>query len=444
MNKSFSIANSSYSNLVELSLSVERDVLTGMFIRSTKEIVECLQIVDIRDFKNYPKHFEAIQKIKIHKMDFASIGKEMGISIMEPISNIAPSNLKKSAERLKNISKAIKTLESIADISDRINDTNITESLSELQKTIAHIASEGNIELINIKEIIEDYTKKQEIYKLNGDKLLGFSCGFLKIDEAIDGIRPQHLWIIGGYTSIGKSSFAINIISSLLSQNVKVVLYSLEMSKIDLVSRLLALATNEKGRDILKGKGSEKTEEAKKILANSNLKIINEKTELGEIVLSMVEQKITWEADVFFVDYLQQIDVNGLQTEYDSMRESSKEFQKAARHLNVPIIALSQVSNEAAKSPTSTVIGFKGSGSIASASDFAIELVPNETDANSFREKIMTDQPVSIKAIIKKNRHGRTGTVNMTFNGIYGKFYETESVEKAEMDLFVKDITEDF
>lgn len=425
---------SNYDSLITDSQKIEKELLTLLFMSASKEkIVRCLQMVSPKDFHHFPKHFEVIVKFGLYGKDYTDFSNELGITLTDAISQkLSYRNIEAVSTDLKNISKSIRASLSLSEYASRPSGDNVDSVLQDVQKEIAMLASEGTKETVEIKPIMEDYSKLQEEHRNNKKKYIGWETGFKKIDDAIDGVRAPHMWIIGGYTSTGKSSLALNIMLSLMKQDVKCVMYSLEMSKVDLVSRLLALMTREQGIKILKGLSSEAIEKGKADLSEMPLKLVNEKRNLQQIILSMNEQKLVWGAQVFFIDYLQQINVEGASSEYESMRETAIEMQKVAEYLNVPIIALSQVSNEAARLPNSAVMGFKGAGTIASAADFAIELIPNEADAETFRRKTMENIPVAVKAVIKKNRHGRTGTVGMTFFGSIGEFKE----DKDDFDDF--------
>jgi replicative DNA helicase len=233
------------------------------------------------------------------------------------------------------------------------------------------------------------------------------------------------LWIIGGYTNLGKTYASLNILTHLLKQGKRTVFYSLEMSRVDIISRILGILTGENGSSIAKGYVEKtKVETALETIRTSNLGIHSSKTELSQILLSMYEESIKNKPELFVVDFLQLITVKGTSSEYEAVTHAILELQKASKRFKIPIIVLSQVSNDGARQGDQQVMGFKGSGAIASSADLAIELVSGEESVKELREKMNNGEPVKIKWHIKKNRHGRVGSMNMEFTGKTGIFTE--------------------
>ena len=125
---------------------------------------------------------------------------------------------------------------------------------------------------------------------------------------------------------------------------------------------------------------------------------------------------------VYFLDYVQLVTRTG--DEYKDMRAAATELQALMGQLKSPLVMLSQLSNEAVKSPKSLVSGFKGAGNLAQAADYGIELWPGEKDMDVFNENKSKGIPVRVKLNLKKNRQGRTGVVDMKFSSYTGVFEE--------------------
>jgi replicative DNA helicase len=122
--------------------------------------------------------------------------------------------------------------------------------------------------------------------------------------------------------------------------------------------------------------------------------------------------------------------VKGAKSEYETINASTLEFQMMAKRLKSTVLLLSQVSNDGAKYQDDVVMSFKGSGSIAAAADFAIELQSGEEDRKVWKQKVHAGEPVLMKWQIRKNRHGKTGYVGMMFDGRTGIF------ELSELEQF--------
>ncbi len=284
----------------------------------------------------------------------------------------------------------------------------------------------------NISFIVEEFRKQQKIYAdkfKNGGKLIGTSTGFEKLDSLIDGLRPEHLWIIGGYTNMGKTFAALNIVADLILQGKRVSLYSLEMSQLDIVARLLGILTKQNGASILKSFPHDTTavENAFVEMIESQLAIHTQVSDLREIRIAMLNEHKENPVDLFVVDFLQIVTVKDSKSEYETTTAVAVQLQQQAKLLKVPIIALSQISNDGARNPEQDVMTFKGSGAIAAAADLAIEITKYKGESKEdWLRKIKSGEPVNMTWYIRKNRHGRLGALDMEFDGRTGIFKPTD------------------
>lgn len=297
----------------------------------------------------------------------------------------------------------------------------IDAQISEIQNQLVKINRLHIRKSNDIESLMQDFDNQVTENK-NKKGMLGLDTGFPKLNSRIDGIRPGHLWIVGAYTSGGKTFFALNLMKSIIKQGKRAVFYSLEMSESDIIARTLGIMSKQNSMEILKGWID--TPEEKQELKKSNLSIITDINEISKIKMSMIEQNMKSPVDVFFIDYLQLVQSKKHDNEYDVMRLASHELQEIGKHLNIPIIVLSQISNESAKNPDGRVMGYKGAGNIAAAADLAIELNPGEEDYETFRQKMNDGREVVIKCVVKKNRHGKVGAFETTFHSQTGIFKE--------------------
>jgi len=311
------------------------------------------------------------------------------------------------------------------------------KEISELWNALVSIVNGHDCEQVDIDEVMRLFREEQELFtesKIQGKELIGYSTGYKKLDELADGLRAEHLWIVGGYTSAGKTFWSLNIVANLLKQGIPVAFYSLEMSKIDVFGRIIGIISGVNSRKILKGflttDEQKRVDEAKTLVQKSGLRVHSEKNNLQEIIMSMNMEMITKKSEVFVLDYAQLITTTDA-TEYDTMRRLATELQSFCRKKKVPVILLSQVSNENAKSPESNIIGFKGSGALGASADVAIELIPDD-DKQTRAEKIVKGEPISVKLCVKKNRHGKIRNIINKFSGINGVFTEDDLATSLE------------
>jgi len=416
----------------------EKAVLGSIILRP-KALLEVSSIINTESFYTikHSKIFETI--LDLHKKDIpidlislSNVLNKLDItsSYLTELSSSVPSstNAKFYAE---NIAKA-KTLRDVIEMGSKISEVgfsndydNISVILSKLQKDLIFKSSK---KIDNINETINEFDRRTEEYqdkKAKGIDLLGISCGYSKLDKIIDGLRKGHLWIIGGYTNLGKTSMALNIVANLIKQGKRVVYYSLEMTAVDTISRLLGIMCEENGLSIIKGysKDKDKVLEYKQKIIDSGFLVKTGISELSEIMMSMYEENIINPVDVFVVDYIQNIKVKGAKSEYETITTSSLELQLNAQRLDIPVIALSQISNDGAKNKDSQmVMSFKGSGAIGSSADLAIEIKLGENSNEERIKKMQNGEKVMMKWVIEKNRHGTVGFIDVEFDGKTGIF----------------------
>jgi len=283
-----------------------------------------------------------------------------------------------------------------------------------------------------ISAIIAEFKKQQKVYAdkfKNGGKLIGLATGFDKLDNVIDGLRPEHFWIIGGYTNMGKTFAALNIAANLILQGKRVSIYSLEMSQLDIVARLLGIMTKQNGATILKAYPHDTTavENAFVKMIESCLVVHTSKYDLRDIRVSMFLEHKEQPVDLFVLDFLQIVTVENSKSEYETTTAVAIQMQQQAKLLKVPIIALSQISNDGARNPDQDVMTFKGSGAIASAADLAIEITKYKGDSKEdWARRIKNNEPLNMTWYVRKNRHGKLGALDMEFDGRTGIFKPTE------------------
>ena len=301
------------------------------------------------------------------------------------------------------------------------------DTISEIWSELLDLSNGQEFEKTDMSYIIklfedekEEYTKK----KAEGRKYIGYETGITSIDENIDGLRDGHLHIYGGYTSAGKTQFCLNVVNSLIKQGVKTSVYSLEMSKVDILKRMLGIITGHNGSLLLKtdeGLLIRKKDEALKVLKDSDLRVHTEKFALDEILTSMIIEKQTQGVKVFILDYAQLVKAGG-QGLYEDMRSLAIRLQNFCVTYKIPVILISQVSNESAKGGNSNMIGFKGAGDLGASADLAIEL--KSAEENDERErKVANNEAVAITIQAKKNRHGKIFNDEIYFQPQTGQFF---------------------
>jgi len=418
-------------NLLPHNYEAENSVL-GAILIDPSSIFQILDFITVEDFDNlrnkiiFRKILEIFNQGK--QVDLVILAEELNKSnlmeesggyseIAELMNSVSTStNIRKHAEIVKD-----KSLRRSLILAQRNNEKLILDEEKDIDSVIAE--TQSNIIKINnlsklddgVGSIIFDLEKVQNEYQLKyekGQKYLGFSSGIEKIDQSIDGIRPGHIWVVGAWTSTGKTQFALNIVHSLLEQQVPVSIISLEMSRVDTLSRLIGIRHKISSMAVLKGKNdlevSDKIQEAKQFFSQAPLQVHTTFFDLEKIKMVIRTDVFMKKVKFVVVDYVQNIISSKGSKEYDLMTQAATDLQALARELGITIYIVSQVNNESEKG-ISAGAGFKGTGALEAVADLAIKL---ERDR---KKEGPMDNYVPLKIKIVKNRHGFTGNVDNYF-----------------------------
>jgi replicative DNA helicase len=237
---------------------------------------------------------------------------------------------------------------------------------------------------------------------------------------------PGHLWVVGGYTSHGKSAFAVELISRVLSNSVgaHIALFSTEMSKGTYLLRLVANPTGIPSFVILQGNHisgvQKKIDEAFGFIGKKNLIIFDDVYRFKEIAEKSKNIKTQIGLDLLFIDFIQNVVGEG--SLYERMALLAPQLQALAKELSCTVVAMSQVSNEAVKD-NSGLIGFKGAGEIAAAADLGLWLERERDKKEGFK---LNGEILNV--FIRKNRHGPTGKSTLKFCGNFTRLDELNNV----------------
>jgi len=249
-----------------------------------------------------------------------------------------------------------------------------------------------------IQKVAFRLSEQININKIAGE--IGCSTGWGFLDRAIGGFVRTHLWIIGAYTSIGKTAFMTQLVVNALQQkpNIKIAIFSTEMSSEGVLLRLIANRAKIPTMAILGGNSipeiQHRIDEAFNYFHTKNIWLFDDIYAFEKVFLQCKQLKITQNLDLVFVDFLQNMEGRG--TIYDRMSVLPVRLQKMAKDLDICLTAMSQISNEAARAD-SKIITFKGAGEIAAACDLGLWLDRDKKD------------PEILFCSIRKNRHGATG-----------------------------------
>jgi len=287
-----------------------------------------------------------------------------------------------------------------------------------------------------------------ELEKLHQDKrdVSGLKTGFDDLDKLTSGLQPSELIILAGRPSMGKTAFALNIAENVAVHNKgTVAIFSLEMSKESLMKRFLASCALVNGLKLRSGQFSgndwTKLTTAAEKLSNSQIYILD-KSDITVSELRAAARKLARKLetkgkklDLIVIDYLQLINtVSKYKSESEAslIAEVSRSLKAIARDLQVPVLALSQLSRENEKrtgSKKPQLSDLRGSGAIEQDAD-VVAFVHREIYYDKERDSQDEDKKREAQIIVSKQRNGPVGTVNLTFESEYTKFFNKSPMEE--------------
>lgn len=279
---------------------------------------------------------------------------------------------------------------------------------------------------IHIKEALaESFDRMEEMHK-NGESVLGVETGFADIDTLLAGLHDSNLIILAARPGQGKTAFTLNIAQYVASVNKHAVgIFSLEMSKEELVDRLLVAQADIDAWKLktkkLSDDDGERLAQAMGELADAPLFIDDTPgISLPEIRTKARRLQIEHGLKLLVIDYLQLVDPGKkFENRVQEVTHISKNLKNLARELKIPIIAASQLSraveNRGDKKPQ--LSDLRESGSIEQDADVVMFLYSPE-------EEFMPQRIVSV--LVAKHRNGPVGEKELLFRGDRIRFYNIE------------------
>ena len=277
--------------------------------------------------------------------------------------------------------------------------------------------------------LVESFTKLEELYNRK-QHITGVPSGFTELDYRTAGFHGSELILIAARPAMGKTAFALNIATNAaLKANVSVAVFSLEMSKEQLVNRILCSESMVDSNKVRTGKLEEDdwTKLAGTIGPLSEAEIYIDDTpgiNIMEIRAKCRKLKLEKNIGMVVIDYLQLIQGTGKRvgSREQEISEISRSLKILAKELNVPVIALSQLSRAAEQrlDHRPMLSDLRESGAIEQDADIVMFLYRDDYYNKDSEKKDIAE------VIISKHRGGSTGTVELLWLGSYTKFVNLE------------------
>jgi replicative DNA helicase len=402
------------------------------------------------------KRNEAINQITVaQELDRqAKLEKCGGGAYLSHLISVVPTSLDiehyaRIVYRLSIMRQLIFAADKIAEIGYKA-DPDVTAALSKAEETLFQLRHErGSLDFIHIKNALDKYfegmlSPEDKDY----EQIPNITSGLTGLDDLLGGFQRSDMIIIAGRPSMGKTSLALNIARNAgVEQGACVAFFSLEMAQDSLVQRLLSTETGVQSRRIRLGQQKTEEEErrimdAQGILSQAPI-YIDDSPMLRVFEMRSKARRLHYERggiDLIIVDYLQlmQGDARG-ENRVQEISYITRSLKALARELNVPLIAVSQLSRavEWRASHRPQLSDLRESGSIEQDADIVIFIYRDEfyypTKEDWEKDHPEEDYPKELADIIvAKHRNGPIGQIKVRFRHSLTKF---ENLTKAEPSL---------
>jgi len=263
-----------------------------------------------------------------------------------------------------------------------------------------------------------------------GVTMTGTTSGYRDLDEITGGFQPGNLIVIAARPSMGKSALVTNIAENVALNKkgpMPVVLFSLEMGEAELAQRFVASEAMIDGDKIRKGKLKNEADFKKVVDAANRFHdaplFIDDSSDIGTLEIRAKSRRLHQQhgqLGLIIIDYLQLMRPDGrVENRVQQVGEMSRGLKILARELQVPVIALSQLSRgvESRTDKRPLLSDLRESGQIEQDADLVMFIYRDE-----YYNPETTETPGEAELIIGKHRNGGLGTVNLVFQGKYPKF----------------------
>lgn len=302
----------------------------------------------------------------------------------------------------------------------------VEDIFSDTEKRIFDILQQNTSgEFVPIKDVVLNALDKIEIASKKKGNVTGLPTGFIDLDYKTAGFQPSDLILIAARPSMGKTALVLNIAQYMaFKENITAAVFSLEMSKEQLVNRLLSLESRVDSQSIRTGNLSDedwsKLIEGAGIIGSSNL-IIDDTPGISvtELRSKCRKYKLEHNLGIIIIDYLQLMaGSKHSESRQQEISDISRSLKAIARELNVPVVALSQLSRAVEQRPDHRPMlsDLRESGAIEQDADVVMFIYRDDYYNKD------TAKPNVAEIIIAKQRNGAIGTIELAWLPQYTKF----------------------
>jgi len=431
--------------------------LLGAILIDPESMIKVADAVNPGDFykRAHAQIFETIQELysRNEPVDVLTLGNRLtekkileqigGNTYLVQLSNAVPtaSHIEQYAQivrRKSTLRKLLGAATKMTELGYKEAAESVEEILDEAQQELFRVTQTHLRQTFTpIRTVLHNaFERIDELHREKG-KLRGVPTGFSKLDDLLAGLQKSDLVILAARPSVGKTSFVLDIARhAAVRAKVPVGFFSLEMSKEQLVDRLLCA---EAGVDLWKmrtGNLSDRPDSqdfprighAMGVLSEAPI-YIDDSPGNNVMQIRTKARRLQSEHGVglIIVDYLQLMEStskHGSDNRVQEVAEMSRNLKGIARELNVPVIALSQLSRavEQTKPAIPKLSHLRDSGSIEQDADVVLFLYRKAADRNYRLEDVPPDERHIAEIHIAKHRNGPTGQVKVFFSEVHASF----------------------
>lgn len=290
-------------------------------------------------------------------------------------------------------------------------------------------------DFVPVRQIVMNAMDKIELAAKNKGSVTGIPTGFIDLDYRTAGMQPSDLILVAARPSMGKTAFELNLAQYMaFKKNMTVALFSLEMSKEQLVNRMFSLESNVDAQKLRTGQLND--QEWERLIESAGTigksKLIIDDTpgiSIAELRSKCRKYKLEHDLNIIMIDYLQLMSGSGRsESRQQEISDISRSLKALARELNVPVIALSQLSRAVEQRPDHRPMlsDLRESGAIEQDADVVMFLYRDDYYNHDSPDKGISE------VIIAKQRNGPIGTVKLAWLPEYTKFANLEHKKGEE------------
>ncbi len=316
-----------------------------------------------------------------------------------------------------------------------LNREPVEEILENTEKKMFQLLQQRDSgDMVPIRQVVMDTLENIERASKTKGNVTGLATGFTDLDYKTSGFQNSDLILVAARPSMGKTAFVLNIAQYMaFKQNLSVAIFSLEMSKQQLMNRLLSMESRVNSQSMRTG--NLKDEDWGKLIESAGLigesRLIIDDTPgitVRELRSKCRKYKLEHGLDIIMIDYLQLMSGGGRGSDsrQQEISEISRSLKALARELNVPVVALSQLSRavESRTDHRPMLSDLRESGAIEQDADVVMFIYRDDYYHKDSEMKGVAE------IIIAKQRNGPIGTINLVWLPDYTKFMNLEQGRK--------------